>query len=179
MVREMMRTSGWGSGALLVAIVVANLLVARFGPWALPITAFFLVSIDLIARDILHETWLADRLWLRMTALIATGSLLSAAINLDAWRIALASFCAFGVAGLGNTVAFHALYTKGSGRMARMNVSNFFAAVLDSSTFPLVAFGKIPVSLLAHSDSTSMRRGPVFFFRRLMSRKPSSRCAET
>ena len=61
----------------LLAVVIANLVVAHYGQPALPFTAFLLVPLDLVTRDVLHHEWKHDRLWPKMTALIAAGSLLA------------------------------------------------------------------------------------------------------
>lgn len=39
------------------ALVIANLLVAHFGPWFSPINAFLLIGLDLSLRDYLHDKW--------------------------------------------------------------------------------------------------------------------------
>lgn len=123
----------------LAAIVTANLSVAKWGQVALPFTAFLLIPFDLVTRDVLHERWQGGALWLKMGMLIAGGSVLAAALNVDAWRVALASFIAFGCAQSVNSGVFHLLIGK-TPRYLRMNVSNCFAALVDSTVFPVVAF---------------------------------------
>ena len=78
----------------LVAIVLANLLVAEFGTKAVLVVAFLFIGLDLTSRDYLHEIW-QSKLWLKMLLLIGVGSLLSWLLNKDAGQIALASFLAF------------------------------------------------------------------------------------
>ena len=58
----------------LVAIVLANLSVAAFGPSVVVFNAFLFIGLDLTARDQLHEAWRNDNLLPKMAALIATSS---------------------------------------------------------------------------------------------------------
>jgi uncharacterized PurR-regulated membrane protein YhhQ (DUF165 family) len=134
-------------GLYLGAIVAANTIIAHFGPWALPFTAWVLIPFDLVARDVLHERWHGDALWFRMAALVVAGCALSALVNLDAWRIALASCIAFGANSVTNAAVYETLWEED--RLVRMNASNFFASIIDSATFPLVAFSLFDPLLLA------------------------------
>lgn len=123
----------------LLAIVLANLSVAAFGPAVSVLNAFLFIGFDLIARDRLHDHWRNNRLWPKMFLLVATGSLLSFALNTGAANIAMASFVAFGAAGVADAVAYHALRDRPV--MQRMNGSNLVAAGVDSVIFPAMAFG--------------------------------------
>ncbi len=133
------------SGRLLVgmylgAIVAANTLVARFGVAALPITAFFMIGLDLSSRDGLHELWRSNRLWPRMAALVGSGAVLSWLLNMDHPRVAIASTIAFASAGLTDTIVYQVFGTK-LPRILRVNGSNVGSGMVDSWVFPLVAFG--------------------------------------
>jgi len=148
----------------LGAIVVANFVVAHFGQAALPFTAWVLIPFDLVTRDVLHERWSkAKGGWVvRMALLIASGSVLTAALSWDAKQVALGSFCAFGVAGVVNAGVYHALRERS--RFVRMNVSNLFAAVADSLIFPIVAFGLANTSgWLCASQAGSKFFGGLFW----------------
>ena len=123
----------------LVAIVVANLLVAYFGPSVAVINAFLFIGLDLTTRDLLHERWKHKGLFWKMALLIASGSILSALLNWNAARIALASFVAFAGAGLADTVAYHILGERA--RLLKINGSNVVSAAVDSLIFPALAFG--------------------------------------
>lgn len=123
----------------LAAIVTANLTVAAFGPSVSIINAFLLIGLDLSTRDALHERWQHRHLLLKMTALVASGSVLSWLLNRDAGRIALASAVAFGAAAIADTVIYHLL--RRSSRLRRMNGSNSVSAAIDSILFPTIAFG--------------------------------------
>lgn len=125
----------------LVAIVLANLSVAAFGPSVVVFNAFLFIGLDLTARDQLHEAWRNDNLLPKMAALIATGSLLSWLLNRDAGPIALASFAAFAAAAIVDALVYHRLGRYP--RWLRINGSNIPSAAVDSLIFPTLAFGEL------------------------------------
>lgn len=128
-------------GLYLFAIVAANLTIAAFGPaWSI-VNAFLFIGMDLTARDRLHDAWHGRGLWRKMALLVATGSLLSYALNRNAGQIALASFVAFGLAGIADTVVYSLLRRRTY--MQRVNGSNLVSAAVDSLVFPTLAFGGI------------------------------------
>lgn len=122
----------------LAAIVIANLSVNHWGPQAAIYNAFLLIGLDLSTRDALHDMW-HGRLLRNMTALIATGSLLSYLAGL--WlgsgpfvgRIAVASAVAFGAAALADSLTYHLLRDKPWNQ--RVNQSNIAGAAVDSLVF--------------------------------------------
>jgi queuosine precursor transporter len=124
----------------LVAIVLANLSVANFGPSVVIINAFLFIGLDLTARDQLHEAWQSNRLLPKMTLLIASGSLLSWLLNHDAGPIALASFVAFASAAIVDAIIYHLMMGRYP-RWLRINGSNIPSALVDSIVFPTLAFG--------------------------------------
>jgi hypothetical protein len=123
----------------LAAIVAANLSVVAFGPPIVIVNAFVLISLDLTARDRLHAAWHNQGLAWKMTALIASGSLLSYALNASAGPIALASFVAFAVAAALDTLGYHLLRQRAY--LVKVNGSNLVSAAADSLIFPTLAFG--------------------------------------
>lgn len=123
----------------LVAIVLANLSVAAFGPAVAIANAFVFIGLDLTARDHLHEVWRGNNLLPKMAALIATGSVLSWVLNRDAGQIALASFTAFAAAAIVDTFVYHLMGQYP--RWLRINGSNIPSAFVDSLVFPTLAFG--------------------------------------
>jgi len=125
----------------MLAVVVANLAVARWGQVALVFTAWVLIPLDMLARDFLHDRWRGKRLVLRMVGLVAVGGVFAAALNMAAWRVAVASVCAFVLAMTVNALVFEVAARRGVRRFGRMTVSNLFASVMDSVVFPVVAFG--------------------------------------
>lgn len=131
----------------LTAIIAANLSIAYFGPSMAIINALMLISLDLTSRDRLHELWHHDRLWLRMGALIAAGSVLSYALEASAGRIALASFVSFAVSETADALVYSRLARRSW--FAKVNGSNVASAALDSVIFPTLAFGAfLPVIVL-------------------------------
>lgn len=125
----------------LAVIVAANWSATQFGPSAVVVNSFLFIALDLTARDMLHERWHHNRLALRMSALIATGSILSALLNWDAARVAAASFIAFAAAGIVDTITYHALGQYQYHRAIKINGSNIVSATVDSFLFPTLAFG--------------------------------------
>jgi uncharacterized PurR-regulated membrane protein YhhQ (DUF165 family) len=119
-----------------IAMTLANLSVAAFGPAVSPINAFFLIGFDLAMRD-----WLHVRLkQTHMIALIAGTGVLTYVLNPAAGMIAIASASAFTLAAL---VDF-AVFSKVSGSwLKRSNTSNVAAAAVDSIVFPTIAFGAL------------------------------------
>lgn len=141
----------------LCAIVTANLAVAAFGQVALIVTALVLIPFDLVARDVLHERWSGRGLVVRMACLVLTGSVLAAALNASASRVALASFAAFSIAALVDSVVY-SLASRRS-RLVRMNASNACGAVADSIIFPLIAFEAVSPSLSATQAALKIAGG--------------------
>lgn len=131
----------------LVAIVLANLSVAYFGVAASYINAFVFIGLDLSSRDKLHDLWLGKGIVWKMGLLILLGSLISWLLNKDAGIIAIASFVAFGVSSLVDTIVYQILHNKKY--LVRVNGSNIFSALADSVVFPTIAFGSfLPVVVL-------------------------------
>lgn len=125
----------------LVAIVVANLTVAAFGPQVVIVNASALVGLDLTLRDRLHDAWHDDHLALRMCGLIAAGGVISFILNRDAAQIALASTVAFVAASAADALVYRLLERRP--RLARVNGSNVVGAAVDSLLFPTIAFGAV------------------------------------
>jgi uncharacterized PurR-regulated membrane protein YhhQ (DUF165 family) len=135
------------SGIYIAALVLANLLVAWLGPWFSPINAFVLIGLDLSLRDKLHEQWQNDRLILKMGGLIIVASVVSYLLNPTAGTIALASFVAFALAMIADTIAYYFLREKPW--MIRSNGSNVAGAAVDSIAFPTIAFGGFMLEIVA------------------------------
>lgn len=128
----------------VVAICAANLLVARYGPWVTPINAFFLVGIDMVLRDILHERYGI----MRSLFLSAIAGMVSYAINPASGLIAVASMVAFIAAAFVNALVYQKLIDKPW--LKKSNAGNVAAAAVDSVLFPLIAFGAfLPVIIIA------------------------------
>lgn len=123
----------------LVAIVLANLTVAWFGPKMTIINAFLFIGLDLTARDYLHDAWHGRGLVWKMAGLIAAGSIITLVLNRNAGQIAVASFVAFSLAAITDAVIYHMLGKYP--RWLRINGSNVPSAAVDSIVFPTLAFG--------------------------------------
>ena len=150
------------SGIYIAALVVANLLVAWFGPWFSAINAFVLIGLDLSLRDKLHEQWQNDKLILKMGGLIAVASVISYLLNPAAGAIALASFVAFALAMTADTIAYHFLRKKSW--MIRSNGSNVAGAAVDSITFPTIAFGGLMPEIVALQFIAKLMGGGVWSY---------------
>lgn len=125
----------------ITAMAAANLSIAAFGPWFLPVTAFVSVGIVLVSRDYLHDVWRDRRVgfWPRMGGMIAAAGLLAYLVDESAARIAIASVCALIATALVETVVFETVLEKRW--LWRSNISNTAGALTDSLVFPIIAFG--------------------------------------
>ena len=140
-----------------VAMMVANLTVAAFGPAVTPINAFFLIGLDLTLRDWLHTRL---RVW-QMAALIVLTGALTYLLNPATGTIAVASMCAFSAAALVDWAAFTKL--RGSW-LFRANGSNVAAAAVDSLVFPTIAFGAILPQIVAAQFAAKVLGGAVWAY---------------
>lgn len=122
--------------AYLLSITAANLIIQYAGPQATIITAFIFIGLDLVLRDKLHGK-ISN---LKMFGMIAAAGLITLAINVAAWQIAVASSISFAVA----SIADWCVFARSSGSWSiRSHKSNFVGSVIDSALFPTLAFGAI------------------------------------
>lgn len=153
----------------VTVMALANLAIAHFGPWFLPVTAFVSVGIVLVTRDYLHDTWSTrpGSFWLRMFAMIAAAGVLAYAVDQSAGMVAIASVSALVGSSLVETVVFQRVF--GQKWMIRSNTSNAVGAVADSLIFPLVAFGVAgvggwgPLALLVLTQAATKAAGGLFW----------------
>lgn len=126
------------AGAVYVlALCAANFLVSVFGPWWSIVNSFLLIGLDFVLRDQLHE-----RIGLlRVTGLAVLAGVISYAINPAGGTIAIASSVSFVLAALGDGAVYQALMRKPW--PIKSNASNTAAAAIDSTIFPLIAFGAL------------------------------------
>jgi hypothetical protein len=144
----------------LVAIVIANLSIAAFGPSAVVVNAFLFIGLDLTLRDRLHDQWSGDGLVWKMGALIATGGAISWLLNRDAGMIAVASTVAFAGAAIADGLAYQAAHRWP--RLARINASNVVGAAVDSLLFPTIAFGSLMPALVLAQFTAKVAGGFVW-----------------
>ena len=140
-----------------VAMTLANLLVATFGPSISPINAFFLIGLDLTLRDWLHvrlKTW-------QMGCLIVGTGGLTYLLNPAAGMIAVASAVAFLVAALVDWAVF--IRTTGAW-IKRANISNTAGAAVDSLLFPTIAFGALMPEIVALQFVAKVAGGAVWSY---------------
>lgn len=138
-----------------IAMTLANLSIATFGPWVSPINAFVLIGLDLALRDWLHVRL---KLW-QMGALIASTGVLTFALNPAAGQIAVASAVAFTAAALVDWGTFARL--RGSW-MLRANGSNVAGAAVDSLIFPTIAFGVLMPHIVAMQFAAKIVGGAIW-----------------
>ena len=120
----------------VVAMTLANLSVATFGPSVTAINAFVLIGLDLSLRDWLHVRLKVWQMWI----LILFTGLLTFALNPAAGQIAIASAVAFTFAAIVDWGTFVKL--RGTW-LIRANGSNIAGAAVDSVIFPTIAFGAL------------------------------------
>lgn len=148
----------------LGAVVAANLITTHYAgighPEVSVYTAFGLIGLDMVTRDVLHDWWTGARRWILLGALIAAGSLLSYIANPDSATIAKASCAAFAAAFIVDSLVYEA--ARGREWMTRCNVSNIAAAAVDSVVFVWIAFPQF-VFALAFGQFTAKVAGGVLF----------------
>ena len=140
-----------------VAMTVANLLVATFGPSISPINAFLFIGLDLTLRDWLHvrlKTW-------QMGGLIVGTGALTYLLNPAASMIAVASASSFLVAALVDWAVF--VKTTGSW-IKRANLSNTAGAAVDSLLFPTIAFGVLMPEIVVLQFAAKVIGGFIWSF---------------
>lgn len=131
----------------VASLVAANLLIAAFGVWFSPISAFILIGLDFSLRDKLHDLWDGDSLPLKMGGLIATASVISYVLNPATGIIAFASIAAFSLSMVADSFAYH--YLKDYKHSVRINGSNVAGSAVDSIVFPTIAFGRLMLEIVA------------------------------
>lgn len=144
----------------LTAIVAANLIVAWQGAWITPYTAFLLIGMNLTTKDRLQDQWTRNGLVWRMGLLIAAGSFLSWILNRAAGRIALASFIAFAVSTIIDTLIYAVVKAE---RWRRVGWSNLGGAISDSLVFPALAFGWPPDPTIVYGQAAAKLAGGLFW----------------
>jgi queuosine precursor transporter len=141
----------------LVAIIAANLSASYFGPVASIANAFFFIGFNITCRDKLHDSWHNNNLILKMALLILTGSVISYCINASAGRIAIASFIAFALASVADTIVYGILFKRA--RIVKINTSNMASSLVDSVAFSTIAFGSFMPLIVAGQFVTKMFGG--------------------
>jgi len=139
----------------VAAMLLANLLVSKFGPAISPVLAFSLIGFDLSMRDWLH---IRLRAW-QMAGLIVVAGALTYLLNPAAGMIAVASSVAFTAAALVDWATFTRL--RGSW-LRRANGSNVAGAAVDSLIFPTLAFGALMPHIVLLQFIAKVAGGALF-----------------
>ena len=145
----------------IAALVLANLLVAMLGPWFSVFNSFLLIGLDLSIRDKLHDTW-QTHLPIKMGGLILVASGISYLLNPATGMIATASFVAFALSMVADTLAYHFLRQKQW--FIRSNGSNLVGAGVDSLVFPTIAFGGLMPEIVLLQFISKVGGGFVWSF---------------
>lgn len=132
----------WWAALYLVAVVLANVSVAFFGPASTPFNAFLLIGATLTLRDKLHDRYGPQI----MLVLIPVGAFISAMLGSGVARIALAGAVAFWLSEMADTIVYH--MRRDRPWIKRSIESNAAGALVDSVTFPVLAFGGFPVAIM-------------------------------
>jgi uncharacterized PurR-regulated membrane protein YhhQ (DUF165 family) len=148
-------TLGIAIAIYAIAMTLANLSVAAFGPSVTPINAFVLIGLDLALRDWLHVRL---KVWQMGGLIIATG-LITYVLNPSAGQIAIASAVAFTAAAVVDWGTFTRL--KGSW-LFRANGSNIAGAAVDSILFPTIAFGALMPHIVVAQFLAKVAGGAVW-----------------
>lgn len=123
----------------LLAIVLANVTTAIFGPTMSVVNSFLFIGLNISSRDKLHEKWHNNHLSIKMLLLIISGGVLSFLVNRSAGIIALASCISFLVSEFVDYAIYAKLIKKDF--LIKSNISNLFSGAVDSMIFPAIAFG--------------------------------------
>ena len=143
--------------AYAIAMTIANLSIATFGPWVSPINAFLFIGLDLALRDLLHQKLKA---W-QMGGLIVGTGLLTYILNPSAGMIAIASAVSFTAASVVDWAAF----AKITGTwIKRANGSNIAGAAVDSVVFPTLAFGMLMPQIVAMQFAAKVAGGAFWAY---------------
>lgn len=119
----------------VAALCAANFSVYILGPSWTPVNAFLLIGLDMFLRDRMHERHGI----FAASALTVLASAISYQVNPAMSDIAIASSMSFAIANLGDCATYHLLRAKKFS--VKANGSNIVGAALDSTLFPLSAFG--------------------------------------
>lgn len=135
------------------AICLANFLVFKFGPSMSIINSFFLIGLDMVLRDKIHDT-----IGIKGSLLISllAGSI-SYAINPATGMIAIASVAAFTTSSAADAITYH--FLKGKSWIKRANGSNASGSIVDSIVFPAIAFGAFMPSIVLGQIAAKMVGG--------------------
>lgn len=140
----------------VMALCLANVSVYIWGPASTPLNAFLLIGLDLTLRDRLHDQY--GFVGASALALLAAG--ISYVFNPAGAAIAVASAVSFGLASLADGSLYQVL--RGRSYLVRTNGSNTAGALVDSLTFPTIAFGMVMPEIVAMQFAAKVAGGAVW-----------------
>ena len=116
--------------------ILANIMVATFGPVITPINALVLISADIVIRDKLQYKYGF------LTSILACfiAGAMTVVIQSGAGMIAVASMLSVVLSGVASAVSFK---LKSGSFFQKAIPASVVAALVDSIAFPLIAFGSI------------------------------------
>lgn len=129
----------------LFAFILANYVVIWYGASGLIFTALFLVPFDFVMRCVFHETMKGIKLFIFLTLLISSASLITYLINENSTNIAIGSAIGFAFAQLLSGVFYQICIKKSF--FVKVNGSDLIGIITDSIIFQLIAFSSINMSV--------------------------------
>lgn len=142
----------------IVALIVANLLVATIGPWFSVVNSFVLIGLDLTLRDKLHDKW--DGNPIKIGGLIVVAGVVSYLLNPASGQIAIASVIAFTLSMAADSFVYQKL--KDQSWEKRTTGSNLAGAAVDSLAFPTIAFGGLMPEIVAMQFASKIVGGFIW-----------------
>ena len=97
-----------------------------------------------------------------MAILIAIGSGISYALNRNAGLIAIASFSAFALTAIVDTLTYQFLQNRPY--LVKVNGSNIFSAFVDSLIFPTIAFGTFLPAIILGQFAAKVTGGALWAY---------------
>jgi uncharacterized PurR-regulated membrane protein YhhQ (DUF165 family) len=150
--------------AFLAAFVAANLIVKHYGAYGLWVSSFTLIPFDFIARSIIHEKLSGRRLLGALFGLTIAAAALTALINWEARRVALASIGGFTAAQITAGVFYQWRKMKQDGFFIKVNGADLVAIVFDSIVFQYIAFAVISWSVTGGQIAIKFLGGLLWYF---------------
>lgn len=137
----------------VLSICIANFLIFKFGPVMSIINSFYLIGLDMVLRDSIHDA-IGVKGALLMSLLAGA---ISYAINPATGMIAIASVAAFTASATADAITYQLL--NGNSWIKRVNWSNASGSIVDSIVFPVIAFGAFMPSIILGQIAAKMAGG--------------------
>lgn len=125
----------------VLAFVIANFLVLKFGALGLLFSSLFLIPFDFIMRCVFHESYKGLKLILKLFLLVFIAAIITYLINYNTKMIVIASVIGFTSAQIGAGIFYQLFLNKHY--LIKVNGSDFTGIIIDSFLFQLIAFSYI------------------------------------